>query len=188
MKNLILLFVLLLICCSSVYADENIPQHLLGVSKEDIKNEGWRVGTTKRFDIFEDFFSTHGMYAVYKTGYLYDISAEKIMAFQEAIEKFPSLKPVLSSRGVEINIAKTEFVALTNIKFPQSTDVKYLYFYFDNPFQSNNDSLFSYIQHSNVQEELQKSRDKRIKAANLLKQLKNIPWYLVKIPITGIKY
>ena len=188
MKRILLFIVLISTFCFPAYCIDHIPKHLLGISKEDIRNEGWRVGTTKRFDTFEDFFSKHDMHAVYRTGYLYDISAEKIVAYQEAIKKFTALDGVLFNRGLEIKVSKADFITLTNIEFPESSDVHYLYFYFDNPFQENSDTLFSYINHPKLQEELQKSRERRINAANVLKQQRTIPWYLVKIPKVGIKY
>ena len=188
MKTTLLFIFWLSIFCSPVYGDDNIPQHLLGVSKEDIKNEGWRVGTTKRYDTFEQFFKKYENKPSYRSGYVYDLLNYKFLSSEDAIKAVPKLKQVISKRKSEMSVSAKELVEFAHIKLPESPDVRYIYLYFDEPFEEGNDSLYAYIRHSESHKYLEQGRARRVLASELLKQQKNIPGYLVKIPITGIKF
>lgn len=80
-----------------------------------------------------------------------------------------------------------EQLNFTHIKLPESADVRYIYLYFDKPVEGDDNSLYGYIRYAESQKHLEKGRTRRILASDLLKQKKNIPGYLIQIPITGLK-
>ena len=70
---------------------------------------------------------------------------------------------------------------------PESPDVHYIYLYFDDPVEASNNSLYAYLRHPESQKFLEKGRARRVLASDLLNEQKNIPGYLIQIPITGLE-
>ena len=71
MKPIIFLVSFLLsIFSSQTQAEQANPEHLSRYTEQAHSIEKWRMGTTKRFDTFEQFFLSRGLRAFQRVGYL----------------------------------------------------------------------------------------------------------------------
>ncbi|GEB72606.1 hypothetical protein PC2016_3543 [Pseudoalteromonas carrageenovora] len=177
-----LAFAGLLFAHTSSFAEIQITEEMKSFTDKANKVEQWQLGTTKRFDTFEQFFLNAGGDAYYQTGYIFDIESEHWLSYEEAIKVAPDLNGVLSQQQLNINITTEELLAYTNIQVP--ANAHYVYLYFDTPTDPK-DGTYLYSEGGAFTKLLIEANKRRKSAALTLQKHATIPWYLIEIPLIG---
>ena len=185
MKTLLWSCLLLLASAFSVFANNVHPQDLIRFTDEQNKIEQWRLGTTKRWDTFEQYFLKKGQKAFYRCGYLYDLESEEVLSHDNAISIYEEIEPVLIDQNSQFSASHSEIEDTFNIALPDKKKHKYVFIYFDLPVKKNGNYEFS--DNPNFRKYLEKAQAHRQKAATILKGLKTVPWYRIEIPLIGFK-
>ena len=179
------IFFLLYVVSFSTVAHNIHPAELVRFTEEANKAEKWNLGTTNRWDTFEQFFLTRGQKAYYRCGYLYDLKNEKILSGEKTIAIAPDLADVVTMKSDDIDVSTKELEEFLNIGLPSITQHHYVYLYFDIPVRENGDYEFS--DNPDFREHLVKAKTHREKAARVLSAHQDIPKYRIAIPLTGFK-
>lgn len=161
-----------------VYAANNVVRF----TEEANKTENWLFGTTKRFDLYEQFFIKNDIRPTYRSGYVYDIKQEKILSGEEALNLFPKL--IVRPDTPAVKLSKQELTHFVNIALPQNND-SFIYIYLDVPTLKNGNYIFS--ADDSMVAFLEKSMARRKEAAAKAKDYRNLVAYLVSIPHIGSK-
>ncbi|MFY8300798.1 hypothetical protein AAEU28_18690 [Pseudoalteromonas sp. SS15] len=185
MKTLLWSSLLLLASAFSAFANNVHPQDLIRFTDEQNQIEQWRLGTTKRWDIFEDYFLSKGQKAYQRCGYLYDLESEEILSFENSVLAFPELEPVLTDKNSQFSASHSEIEGTFNIVLPDKKKHKYVYIYIDLSVNKEGNYIFS--EDPNMRGFLERGKAHRQKAATILKGLKTIPWYRIAIPFISFK-
>jgi len=180
-----LILCVLLTLALPAFATNVHPEHLQVFTDEANKTEQWLRGNTKRFDTFEQFFLTRGHRAYYRTGYIYDLQAERILSYQESLVLNPSFYEIVQQDMKGVDISQQELAAFLNITLP--TNSQYFYFYFDTLTEKNGSGRYREADTPRKRDFLIRGMKMRQTAARIMQAHKSIPWYLIHIPFIGYK-
>ncbi|TLX46005.1 hypothetical protein C1E24_15930 [Pseudoalteromonas phenolica] len=152
---------------------------------EDNKTEQWQLGTTKRFDTFQNFFLKYGSDAYFRTAYLYDLEKQQWLSYEDAKSLKPALQPILNVQYMDVKLTLAEVVSFTNVDIRDAK--RYALFFFDTPIDTGNNNEYLFAGNEVFAKQLKKSIEMRKLAAKLVKQQHDVTGYLIQIPLIGYK-